>query len=29
VVLLGSALIMWWNRVLWPALRRVTSAQHS
>ena len=29
VVLLGSALIMWWNRVLWPAFRRVTTAQQS
>ena len=27
VVLLGSALIMWWNRVLWPAVRRVTSSR--
>lgn len=29
VVLLGSALIMWWNRVLWPALRRITSSRQS
>ena len=27
VVLLGSALMMWWNRVLAPAFRRVTSSQ--
>jgi uncharacterized iron-regulated membrane protein len=27
VALLGSALIMWWNRVLWPVIRRVTSSQ--
>jgi len=26
VVLLGSALVMWWNRVLWPALKRFRRA---